>query len=65
MPDISMCTNSTCLIRMDCYRFRAIPCMYQSYSIFNPTNETPYCDSFIPIDDVNVMPIAPLEEGDE
>lgn len=33
MPDISMCTNDRCPIKVGCYRFTAIPgVMLQSYS---------------------------------
>ena len=39
MPDISMCKNTTCPLRKDCYRFTAIPTPYrQSYSFYKPEN---------------------------
>lgn len=34
MPDISLCTNSTCTLRDLCYRYRAIPSGAQSYTHF-------------------------------
>ncbi|WZE63565.1 hypothetical protein PANI_CDS0045 [Maribacter phage Panino] len=37
MPDISMCSNHTCLRKEDCYRFTATPNPYrQSYARFQP-----------------------------
>ena len=42
MPDISMCSNTTCVINQTCYRFTATPCEYrQSYSEFSHTEENP------------------------
>ena len=39
MPDISMCKNTTCPLRKECYRFTAIPTPYrQSYAFFKPEN---------------------------
>lgn len=35
MPDISMCKNSKCPLREDCYRFTAEPNPWrQAYSVF-------------------------------
>lgn len=36
MPDISMCSNSNCVIRESCYRYRAIPDNYQTIAMFGP-----------------------------
>jgi hypothetical protein len=37
MPDISMCSNSTCPLREQCYRHTAVPNEYrQSYGTFKP-----------------------------
>jgi len=37
MPDISMCSNDTCPLREQCYRFTAEPNPYrQSYGTFKP-----------------------------
>lgn len=52
MPDISLCMNHECPLRMDCYRFRAAPdSEWQSYSVFEPFGDPPQCDGFIPIDE--------------
>lgn len=46
MPDISMCVNKDCPLRMKCYRYTAIPDKYwQSFSTFQPNAEGT-CDSF-------------------
>lgn len=34
MPDITMCVNTKCPVREFCYRYRAKPSEYQSFSIF-------------------------------
>ena len=39
MPDISMCTNSTCKLNTKCYRYTAIPNSYQWYSEFKSNEE--------------------------
>lgn len=39
MPDITMCKNEECPLHMGCYRFRATPSCYQSYSMFSPDME--------------------------
>ena len=37
MPDISMCNNSNCKLKEDCYRFTATPNPHrQSYGGFKP-----------------------------
>lgn len=39
MPDITMCVNKDCPLRMKCYRFTAVPTPYwQSYTDFKPVN---------------------------
>ena len=39
MPDISMCTNIGCELKLDCYRFTATPNPHrQSYCGFKPVN---------------------------
>ena len=35
MPDISMCSNTKCEKRYECYRYRAIPSYWQSSSPFS------------------------------
>lgn len=49
MPDISMCMNSKCVRREECYRYRAIPFKIQSYSNFRPIKGK--CRNFMPIVD--------------
>jgi len=34
MPDISMCLNDKCPLKDNCYRFKAKPNDYQTYSSF-------------------------------
>ena len=48
MPDIAMCDNKKCVLRNICYRYRAVPDCYQSYSVFEPkfTKGKYVCDSF-------------------
>lgn len=47
MPDISMCQNEDCLLRMKCYRFTATPSEYwQSYVTFTYDNMTGHCRGF-------------------
>jgi len=37
MPDISMCGNKTCPMRLNCYRYMATPNPdWQTYSSFTP-----------------------------
>lgn len=49
MPDISMCNNNVCPLRVKCYRFRALPSEMQSYSRFEPVLENGVwkCEFFI------------------
>ena len=53
MPDITMCTNSKCVKRKECFRFCATPKEFnQSYQLFEPKNNLIYgfeCDKFIKI----------------
>jgi hypothetical protein len=46
MPDISMCKNEECPLRNQCYRYTAVPEVYQSYASFKP-DENGKCDYFI------------------
>ena len=45
MPDISMCQNEKCKLKIECYRYMAKPSNYQSYANFNEDN----CGYFWPI----------------
>ena len=48
--DITMCTNKTCPLRKDCYRYRAVPDdMLQSYAGFKYDEEKNACVAFISI----------------
>lgn len=51
MPDISMCRNRRCKLRIKCYRYRAIPDKHrQAYMAFqNP------CADFWPIPAIRSM----------
>lgn len=57
MPDTSMCANQQCKQKDTCYRFRAQPSQWQSYSSFKPTNndagEAFACDNLISHRDIN------------
>jgi hypothetical protein len=40
MPDISMCTNSNCEDREECYRYRAVPSEHwQSFGTYGHTRK--------------------------
>jgi len=48
MPDITMCTNESCELRNECFRFRAEPNEYrQSYFMTNPQPVNGECDDFM------------------
>tara|TARA_R110000744_G_scaffold344063_1_gene449306 strand:+ start:194 stop:385 length:192 start_codon:yes stop_codon:yes gene_type:complete len=50
MADISMCSNSTCPSRKECYRFRAIANPHrQSQASFKPDEGKKKCDYFMSI----------------
>ena len=49
MPDISLCVNTKCPLRGNCYRYRAIPdALAQSFALFEPKNQTE-CEYHWPI----------------
>ena len=48
MPDITMCTNTTCERRQSCYRFTAEPSVRQSYAEFQCNPEKPYTEMYWP-----------------
>ena len=53
MPDISMCLNSECSLKQNCYRYRAVPGFNQSYTMFIPVNRLKTgesCDYFYKIE---------------
>lgn len=45
MPDITMCSNDKCKLRLSCYRFMAIADRWQSYSKYEPTGDK--CENMI------------------
>lgn len=47
MPDISMCRNELCPSNKHCYRFRATPDRWQSYSDFKFDAESGKCSEYI------------------
>jgi DNA invertase Pin-like site-specific DNA recombinase len=48
MPDITMCDNTTCHMREQCYRFMATPDARQSVTKFMPLSEAE-CEYFMPL----------------
>ena len=52
MPDITMCLNTECPLRKECYRYMAIPSAYkQSYADFKALiRHDGTCDYFVPIE---------------
>ena len=54
MPDITMCTSENCEMRDKCYRVRAKPVEYQSWSNFEYrcNEKSGFCD-FIPVKHFN------------
>lgn len=60
MPDISMCTDKDCPQREKCFRYRAEPNDYQSYSAFKYDGG---CDYFYAFDagDKQVRPMGEIE----
>ena len=50
MADITMCTSQNCPMMEECYRARARPSKYQSWSNFEYTcNENSGFEDFIPV----------------
>ena len=45
MPNIEMCDNRECSIRLRCYRAMAEPSDYQSWAVFKPTKDG--CEYYI------------------
>lgn len=66
MPDITMCNNSGCPKRENCYRFKAEPApFYQAYAHFEPRWQfnSFVCDSYWPLGkDGSRYEIAPEPE---
>lgn len=47
MPDITMCIRTTCPDREQCYRYKATASHWQSYSVFEGTNDKNKCEAFV------------------
>ena len=60
MPDITMCDNRECVIRAECFRFRAIPGTMQSWSKFVGGAT---CQYYVPL--YAGRPVRPLSECDD
>ena len=57
MPDITLCKDEYCKIKHTCHRYKAKPCMYQSYFTHSPRREKDlvkskdvYCLFFIQVE---------------
>ncbi len=47
MPDITMCNNESCPMKLKCYRHEAKPIFpYQSWCTFQFNSENKTCDDF-------------------
>jgi len=55
MPDISMCDNNICPSKEECYRFKAIPNDYQTYTSFIVKENEDKCDDFMKINKYNLI----------
>jgi len=59
MPDISMCADKTCTLRMNCFRYRAVPNPWrQSYSTFTSDSldgMAANCDHYWDIKDATTL----------
>jgi len=49
MPDISMCTDNRCPRSEFCYRFKAVPDHWQSYSDFSSVCKSPHFTYFLEV----------------
>lgn len=59
MPDISMCVNRECELRTQCFRYRAKPSDWQTYSSFDGGQD---CEYFMEIyNEDRVRPIEDIE----
>ena len=51
MPDISKCSNKHCILKENCYRYKVMSDIYQSYCFFQPikdNNNKFICEFYIP-----------------
>lgn len=49
MPDITMCRNDQCPMKMNCYRHQAIPNKWQSYTYYSP-DARGHCEAMWPVE---------------
>ena len=61
MPDITMCGNVGCTQKATCYRYRAKPSNYQSYSTFNSKKGA--CEHFVAIEETDE--ICSIDEANQ
>jgi len=54
MPDITLCINKECFMREKCYRFKAKPSLWQSFTHFVPAGKDD-CIHYIPLGENNVQ----------
>jgi hypothetical protein len=55
MADVTMCTNGECPLKESCYRFRAVPSHWQSFSHFDGGDNCEYYILIIPSDSVRSL----------
>ena len=66
MPDITMCTNNSCVLRNECFRFRADPNPYrQSYFAENPEPINEKCEHFMKIFENSSYNLQPITKHSE
>ena len=64
--DLCLCTNKTCLLRSDCYRYRAIPDPYlQNYGSFEYDKENNKCSYQLPMSRWVGREVRTTEEADD
>ena len=50
MPDITLCADGKCPLRLQCYRYRAAPTAYQSYTAtMRASTQAKKCSWHVPI----------------
>lgn len=64
MPDITMCDGSGCPKRRCCYRYRAVPSMYQSWFATAPWDGE-RCIEYWPLEDGYPIREPKIFESDE
>lgn len=65
MPDISMCPNSNCEGRGDCFRYLAEPSAWrQAYAMFEPKEGEKVCNVFLDVKLWNGYRIRSVKQAD-